>query len=157
MGIQMAYVAPDPSVKGCQKPPTDVINVQPAALRGEKFRTEPPVFTVPLTGIDPQTGKAVEIQKPPGPIVPVQSGHTISVNDFYFKQPNVSLPQGSRLNWRFGSGTLHNVTLASGPRGFSSPNLSDDRRFSYTFRVPGTYKIFCGLHPVSMTETVTVK
>jgi plastocyanin len=157
MGISVFYLAPKPSVKGCPPPPNDIVNLQPAAIRGEKFRTDPPVFKVPLTGIDPKTGKAVEIDRPPGATVAKKDGATISVGNYFFGPANVSLPLGSTLNWKFNSSTLHNVTLANGPRGFSSPNLNDSRRFSFKFRKPGTYRIFCGLHPVSMTETVTVK
>jgi plastocyanin len=29
--------------------------------------------------------------------------------------------------------------------------------YGYKFKVPGTYRVFCGLHPVSMTQTVTVR
>ena len=156
MGISVVYVAPDASVKGCAKPPTDVLNIQPAALRGDKFRTKPPKFVVPLTGLD-QNGNAHTISRPPGKTVAVKSGHTISVDDFFFKQPNVSVSPGATLNWDFGPPTLHNVTLANGPRGFSSPNLSDGRGFKFKFKKKGTYRIFCALHPVEMTETVTVK
>jgi plastocyanin len=70
----------------------------------------------------------------------------------------VSLKRGASLNWLFKSPTdLHNVTLANGPRGFASPNQSNKAKFSYRFKQRGKYQIFCALHPVSMTETVTVK
>jgi plastocyanin len=49
------------------------------------------------------------------------------------------------------------VTLANGPRGFASPNYGSRAKFSYRFKVRGRYQIFCALHPVAMTETVTVK
>ena len=52
---------------------------------------------------------------------------------------------------------LHNVTLADGPRGFSSEHLSDGRTCRKRLTVPGRYKLFCGLHPVSMTQTVRVR
>ena len=48
------------------------------------------------------------------------------------------------------------MTVASGPRGFSSVNLNGSRDFRKRLRAPGTYKLFCGLHPVSMTSTVKV-
>jgi plastocyanin len=48
------------------------------------------------------------------------------------------------------------VTVANGPRGFGSPNRRKGR-FSYRFKKRGKYQIFCALHPVAMTETVTVK
>jgi plastocyanin len=86
----------------------------------------------------------------------VASGSTIKVGDNYFKLPNVRVPSGAQLTWRFDTKLLHNVTLADGPRGFSSVNLNAGRSFSQSFSVPGTYRLFCALHPVQMTETVTV-
>ena len=50
-----------------------------------------------------------------------------------------------------------NVTLADGPRGFSSQHLSGGRTYAKRLSAPGTYKLFCGLHPVSMTQTVRVR
>ena len=74
----------------------------------------------------------------------------------FFKRSNVSVKAGSKLTWRFGGPTLHNITLANGPRGFSSPNLNGGRTYSKKLSVPGTYQLFCGLHPVDMTATVKV-
>ena len=153
MGIMMVYLAPDDSVqRGCAPLPDDA-HVYKTSERG---RTKPPPFKVPIVGIGAD-GVARDISKPPGRRVALQSGDTIDVHDFYFKRPNVSLRQGGVLRWDFASGTLHNVTLANGPRGFSSKHLSNGRTFSKRFRVPGTYRLFCGLHPVLMTETVKVK
>jgi plastocyanin len=160
MGISLVYVAPDGSVKKCGAPPGDIQNLQPAKLLGIPYRKHTPRFKVPLTGID-KDGKAVEIQRPPGKTVAVGSGHTINVKDYFFNEPNVAVAPGSTLNWSFGTSTIHNVTLANGPRGFSSPNLNTDpaapRTFKFKFRKRGTYRIFCALHPTQMSETVTVK
>jgi len=156
MGISMVYLAPQPVPAGCSAPPTDIQNLQPAALKGIPYRKHTPRFVVPLTGLD-ANGHAQTIDRPPGKTVNVKSGSTISALDYSFFRPNVAVPQGATLNWNFGPTTLHNVTLANGPRGFASPNLNDGRRFSFKFKKPGTYRIFCGLHPVQMTETVTVR
>jgi plastocyanin len=78
------------------------------------------------------------------------------VGDLFFRRPNVSVKAGSKLTWRFKGNTLHNITLANGPRGFSSPNLNAGRSYSKRLSVPGTYQLFCGLHPVDMTATVKV-
>jgi hypothetical protein len=64
---------------------------------------------------------------------------------------------GGTVTWRFDGPTLHNITLANGPRGFSSKNLSDGRIYRKKLTVPGTYQLFCGLHPVDMTATIKVK
>jgi plastocyanin len=66
------------------------------------------------------------------------------------------VPAGGTLTWRFEGESLHNVTLANGPRGFSSPNLSRGRTYRKKLAVPGMYQLFCGIHPVDMTATVKV-
>jgi plastocyanin len=156
MGISLVYLAPQSVPAGCSPPPTDVLNIQPAVLRHIPYRKRTPKFIVPLTGLD-SNGRAHTIKRPPGKTVKVKSGSTISVKDFFFGKPNVAVTRGSTINWSFGPSTLHNVTLANGPRGFSSPNLSAGRGFQFRFKKPGTYRIFCALHPVEMTETVTVR
>ena len=157
MGIVIAYLAPDASVPaGCAPAPTDVKVEQPAELSGTPFRTKTPKFVVPLTGTD-EKGRAISISRPPGKTRDLKSGSTIKVGDFDFSTANARVKKGAKLNWKFGPPTLHNVTLANGPRGFSSLNLNDNRVYGYKFKVPGTYRVFCGLHPVSMTQTVTVR
>jgi plastocyanin len=152
MGIMLVYVAPDPSVGGpCAAMPGDVRTF--ASHRAGRLVA--PRFTVPLTGIDAH-GRAVRISRPPGKTVAVASGSTIRIGDNYFKTPNVRVPAGAELTWRFDTAQLHNVTLADGPEGFGSPNLSAGRAYTQRFAVPGTYRLFCALHPVEMTETVTV-
>jgi plastocyanin len=150
MGIFVLFLAPDSSVTAaCGAHPGDF-----EELPKPKGRSKPPPFTVPIVGL--RNGKAVNIDAPPGRRAALGRRGTISVGDMFFKRPNVSVRAGSKLTWRFGSDTLHNVTLANGPRGFSSPNLSDGRTYSKKLSVPGTYQLFCGLHPVDMTATVKV-
>jgi plastocyanin len=150
MGIMVVFLAPDASVTGkCGARPDDYEELaKPAGRR------KPPPFTVPIVGV--RKGKAVNIDAPPGRRVKLGRRGTISVGDFFFKRPNVSVAPGSTLTWRFAGDTLHNVTLANGPRGFSSPNLNAGRTFRKKLTVPGTYQLFCGLHPVDMTATIEV-
>jgi plastocyanin len=49
------------------------------------------------------------------------------------------------------------VTLASGPFGFSSLFLRAGRTYTQRFMRPGTYRLFCSLHPVLMHEVVDVR
>jgi plastocyanin len=60
------------------------------------------------------------------------------------------------FTWRFRGSVDHDVTLASGPVGFASPSMQRGS-FSYRFTKPGTYRLFCSLHPARMTEIVTVR
>ena len=156
MGINLVYFAPGEVNEDCAPAPTDGVDIQAAELRGEPYRTKTPRFTVPLTGVDSR-GRAVSISRPPGRTRTVKSGATIQAKDSYFSIPNVELRRGSKLSWKFGTPTLHNVTLANGPRGFASDNLNDGRKFGVKFKVPGTYRLMCTIHPVGMTQTVTVR
>jgi plastocyanin len=155
MGIAGMYVAPSSGpVDGCGPLPSDAATFQTPL----PHRTAPPVFKVPLIGLN-SNGTAVKIQHPPGKTVTLSSGSRIDVKSFFFSRPNVAVKRGAKLSWLFkGAGAdLHNVTLANGPRGFASPNYGTKAKFSYRFKKPGRYQIFCALHPVAMTETVTVK
>jgi plastocyanin len=153
MGIMVLFMAADPAAgapPGCGQPP-DLQEYRTT----EPGRTVAPRFTVPLIGIG-RNGKARVIPKPPGKRVRVRSGAKISVGDRFFSKPNVSLAQGGLLRWQFSSTELHNVTVANAPRGFASRNLDGNRTFQQRLKVPGNYKLFCALHPVSMTQTVKV-
>jgi plastocyanin len=154
MGISIVYVAPtDQPVDGCGPLPADARTFQTPL----PHRNVAPRFVVPLTGIAP-SGAARTILRPPGRTVTLSSGSSIRVSSFYFSRPNVQVKRGAVLNWLFGPGPiLHNVTLADGPTGFASPNQSGGAKFRVRFRKAGTYRIFCALHPVLMTETVTVR
>jgi plastocyanin len=103
-----------------------------------------------------RNGRAVNITAPRGKRVKLGKRGSISVGDLFFRRPNVSVRKGSTLTWSFGGKTLHNITVANGPRAFSSPNLNGGRKFKERLNVPGTYQLFCGLHPVAMTATIKV-
>jgi plastocyanin len=150
MGIALVYVAHDGSVTSKCAPRPDDFEQLPMP----KGRRKPPPFTVPIVGM--RNGKAVNIDAPPGRRAMLGRRGTISVGDMFFRRANVSVKAGSKLTWRFAGSTLHNITLANGPRGFSSPNLNGGRTYSKRLSVPGTYQLFCGLHPVDMTATVKV-
>jgi plastocyanin len=154
MGISLIYVAPsDQPVNGCGPAPADAQPyVTPLA-----HRTSPPKFTVPIVGIG-RDGVAHDISHPRGRTVALKSGGKVRVRNFYFSRPNVVVKRGAKLNWDISAidNQLHNVTLASGPVGFGSRNRSKGK-FSYRFAKRGKYRIFCALHPVSMTEVVTVR
>ena len=153
MGILVAYLAPDAGAEGCAAMPGDAQTFGTSA----PHRKATPKVTVPLTGIDPDTGRARTISRPPDRTVRRRGRVTVNVRDFSFGPANLEVESGTRIRWRFNSSELHDVTVASGPRGFSSPHLNDGRTYSRRLTKPGTYRVFCSLHPVSMTATVTVR
>jgi plastocyanin len=165
MGIFIVYIAPDASVPAdpcTAEMPEPLPNGDLKISERPDGRTKGPVkFKVPLTGLD-ENGQAIKIAKPPGETKEMKSGSTIEVRDNLFTRPNVKIHDGDELNWAFDSAGLHNLTLANGPEAIGSPNLSKDgagdpRVFSKRFKRSGTYRMFCALHPVQMSERVVVK
>jgi plastocyanin len=153
MGITVLYIAADDGVRDkCGRLPRDITT----ARTDRPHRKRPPVYNVPLTGLD-EDGEAVTINAPPGRTQRLRSGATIAVEDRYFARPNVSVRRGARLNWSFDGAEPHNLTLANGPVGIASRNLDQGRTYSRRLRVPGTYRFLCTLHPVQMTERVEVR
>ncbi len=154
MGINVIYFAPDPSVTApCGPLPGDLRELESDA----PGRTAAPRVTVPLTGLDGR-GRARTIDRPPGVAVRKGArGASVAVRDLSFSQPNLSVPRGATVRWRFMGPSLHDVTLASGPRGFSSSHLDGGRAYRSKLTTPGTYRLFCSLHPVAMTQRIVVR
>jgi hypothetical protein len=153
MGINLVYMAHDAGVtETCAPLPPDVRELQTT----EPHRANPPRFRVPIIGLD-RRGRAREIVKAPGRTRRLRDNALIRVKNFRFGVGNAVVRRGSRLRWRFEDPELHNVTIADGPRGFSSAHLSGGRVYRKRLTAKGTYKLFCGLHPVSMTQTVKVR
>jgi plastocyanin len=155
MGIMIVYVAPgDPSAPKCGPLPPIL---QTKRLKGGRYTA--PRYPIPIYDIG-DDGTAHRISAPPGRITKLRSGATIPVHYYSFSRRNVQVKKGAKITWRFwdsGNDGLHNVTLANGPQAIGTPNLKDARRASFTFARRGTYRIFCALHPVQMTERVVVK
>ena len=61
------------------------------------------------------------------------------------------------MRWQFRDLGLHDVTLASGPVGFASRWMRRGESYARRFDVPGTYRLFCSLHPVAMNQVVDVR
>jgi plastocyanin len=132
------YITPDAAVPdGCAPLPGDV---RVTRIPGP---ATPPRFHMPLG-------------RPPGATVMLGRDAAIDVARDAFTPANVAVRAGTVVRWRFWDDALHNVTLADGPLGFSSPNLSDVRTFAQRLTRPGVYRLVCSLHAVTMVATVTV-
>ena len=150
MGIMGMWVVRDPSVTTpCNPIPNDRLVVRD--VRPGRERT--PLVRVPINMV--KRGRAVPVSRPPGPVTWAGRG-PLDIRGLAVDPSNTVVRQGSTVSWRFWGSTLHTVTVASGPQGFSSPNLSDGRTFSHRFTKPGTYRLYCSLHPVDMPSTVRV-
>lgn len=154
MAITHIYVAVDDGAsRACAALPAD----------GHIFWTrtdgtmKPPVITVPLNGLG-SDGKVHEIDKPIG-LERVVSGPTAVVNltGERIVPNNLSVAKGTQITWDFDDVEKHNVTLANGPRLIASPNSGKGAHFTETLNTPGTYRLFCYLHPITMTQVITVR
>jgi plastocyanin len=153
MAVMHVYMARDPHVShSCDPLPTDLTN-ENINVPG---RTVAPVIIVPLTGIGAD-GKAHTIDGPPGPVKVFGGSTNVLVHDYAFSRPKLSIPLGASITWRFPDVTSHDVTLANGPFGFSSLFSRAGRTYTQQFVRPGTYRLFCSLHPVVMHEVVDVR
>ena len=133
MGIMLLYLARG-EVSGCAGTPrldVDLGNPSP-----------PPPFTMPLP------------RPPRGPLY--RSIRSTWVGDYRYGHERVLLRRGTTFSWRFVGAVEHDVTLVSGPVGFSSP-WTRRGTFRYRFTRPGTYKLFCSLHPTRMTQSIRVR
>jgi plastocyanin len=153
MAIMHVYMARAPHVpKACEPLPSDFTN-DTIPVPG---RPVAPVVTVPLTGLGPD-GKAREIERPAGRIQYKKGDTTVRVQNYAYSRPNLSIPLGASITWRFLDNTQHDVTLANGPFGFSSAFQNPHTTYTQRFARPGHYKLFCTLHPVVMHEVVDVR
>jgi plastocyanin len=81
--------------------------------------------------------------------VAMAATRSVKVGDNYYVRPSgvpvVTIRKGSKVSWRFGTGTPHTVTVKSGPRHFNSGVKTSG---TYTKRLTrrGTYVIYCTIH-----------
>lgn len=154
MAISHVYVAPDRRAsRTCDPPPADAR----IFWTRKDGTTTPPVIELPLNGIGPD-GKVRVIDRPPGRELVVSAPRAVvKMAGSRFSPANVSVASGTRVTWRFDDDAVHNVTLISGPDLVATPNWGLGHSYSKTLRSVGTYKLFCYLHPVTMTQVVVVR
>jgi plastocyanin len=153
MSVMHIYMARAKSVPaGCAPLPSDATN-ENIKVPG---RFEAPVVDIPLTGLD-ENGRAVEIDRPPGPTQSFDGNVSVRVKDYAYSKVNMSIPLGASITWKFPDPIAHDVSMASGPLGFSSPYSRLGRTYTQKFTRAGSYRLFCSLHPVLMHETVEVR
>jgi plastocyanin len=71
-----------------------------------------------------------------------------------FRIAPLTIEAGTTVTWVNGDDEPH--TVASDTGQFRSGALDTDESFSYKFDKPGTYRIYCTIHP-RMVATITVK
>jgi plastocyanin len=90
-----------------------------------------------------------------GPAATTPATKTITMSNFKFDMPTITVPVGTTVTWKNSDSAAHTVTsMGSGP--LNSPNIAGGGTFSYTFTAPGSYMYVCSIHP-NMMATVIVQ
>ncbi len=155
MGIMHLYIAHgDGRPEPCPPLPADV-QAHRLAFVGAPGRDAPPLEQPELSALGAD-GIARPVADLTGPLAVRHGDAAVKVRNVAFRPRRLSVPSGAVVRWRFSDPLEHDVTLASGPRGFASAYT---RRGTYRKRltVPGQYRIFCSLHPVTMSQTIEVR
>lgn len=151
MSIMHVYVTPTKTApKGCAPMPKDA-----RQLSAKQGRTESPYVEIPFSKVT-ASGKPYTIDRPDGPEKTFTGNAKVNVAGI-FNPSIVSIPQGASLTWKFTDPIPHNVLFTSGPEVRGSPTLENGKTHTTKFNVPGTYKFFCYLHPVTMHQEVIVR
>jgi plastocyanin len=88
---------------------------------------------------------------------------TVMIGDDYYVAQKLTVKRGTTVTWRWPgfeeAGDVHDVGLASGPKGvkkFRSEAASTDYKYKRKLTVPGTYRLNCSLHH-EMRMTIKVR
>jgi plastocyanin len=142
MGFWALMVVRDDSVKRCDAMPKDVIEV----MKPKRYDRTPP-----HNAVVPQLVRGA------GPMTAFDGGE-LPVGDNFFRPGRVTAKAGERVTWRFAGQEPHSVTVANGPRGFSSRYLGQSAgTYSFTPTVKGKYKLTCLIHPTQMGQDLVVR
>ena len=95
------------------------------------------------------------------PATPLPGGNTVTIQNFAFSPPTMTVSQGATVTWVNQDAVNHQVINdASGSNAegaiFNSPVIPKGGSYSFTFNIPGTYPYHCTIHP-SMKGTITVR
>ena len=142
MGFWCTWFVKDDSVRRCGPMPDDIVEIN----RPKRFdRTPNHDLVVP------------QLSKPRGAFA-LFDGDPLEIGDDFFRPGKITAKAGETITWRFGGSKPHSVTVANGPRGFSSVYWGRTQgSYSVTPHVKGTYRLVCLVHPTTMAQTLEVK
>lgn len=90
----------------------------------------------------------------PTPTSP-SSAAAVTIDNFKFGPSLLEITAGTTVTWTNRDDVPH-VIVSVTKKLFASSPLDTDDKFSYTFKVAGTYEYYCSLHP-HMTGKIVVK
>jgi plastocyanin len=83
----------------------------------------------------------------------VEGPQTITIQNFAFTPPAITVNVGTAITWTNKDSTPHKVTADNGS--FDSGILNQGESFTFQFNTPGTFPYICTIHP-SMQATIIV-
>src|ERR671932_176884 len=75
-------------------------------------------------------------------------GTMVSIENFAFDPPNISVAPGTTVTWVNNDSVPHTTT--ANDETWDSETLQPGESFSFTFDTPGTFPYFCEIHPFMM-------
>ena len=81
-----------------------------------------------------------------GPEPPSSSGSAVSIANFTFVPPTLSVRTGALVTWTNSDGVGHTVSSDDGTS-FESGVIGQNMTFQFTAGPPGSYGYFCQIHP----------
>ena len=142
MGFWATWFVADDSVERCGKIPDDIVEIN----KPKRYDHTPNYDLV-----------VPQLSKPAGAMAAF-NGSPLEIGDYFFKPGKITAKVGETVTWNFNGSKPHSVTVANGPRGFSSVYWGQTKgSYSVTPKVKGTYKLVCLVHPTTMAETLVVK
>jgi plastocyanin len=142
MGFWATWFVEDDSIKPCGRIPDDVVEIN----RPKRFDRTPN-----------NDQKVPQLARPTGAFAAFD-GNPLEVGDDFFRPGKITARVGEPVTWNFTGSKPHSVTVANGPRGFSSVYWGrTSGSYTVTPKVKGTYRLVCLVHPTTMAETLVVK
>jgi plastocyanin len=154
MSIMHVYVAPSRSAPAQSCPPLPADRREVRLRRDGSF--DPPYVPIPFNVLGDDGTSIQQIDHLPGNASVFGGPATVALRDNQFVPAKISIPAGASIRYRWQDPVRHNVLYASGPVVVGTPTLQRgtiERRFT----APGTYQLFCYLHPITMHQEVIVR
>jgi len=84
---------------------------------------------------------------------------TVKLGDNFFSPSKKTIAAGTKVRFNWTGNRRHNVKKKRGPGGsFKSVTTSANGvNFAKTFRLRGTYRLICTIHPTEMRLNLTVR
>ena len=128
--------------------------------RAGSAATSWPPAQIPLTGLDARGQPAADRSAPPARASSPATAATVDLDALAVQRRRTSRSRSAAtVTWRsLRPPSATSCMLANGPRAVDSPLMRPRRDpTSQRFDVPGTYNLFCYLHPVTMHQTLVVR